>query len=197
MKAGAYPRLWTRREFYAMAEAGFFRGQKAELIGGIVMVSSPQSAKHANTLLRTYRLLEKILGEKYCVRPQFPMAFEADAEPEPDISVVEGNIDDFDNEHPTQALLVVEISRSTLKYDQTEKASLYASRGVSEYWIVNLIKRRLEVRRGPIVDADEPWGWTYSSLRLVGENDSVEPLAAPGKAILVRDLLPPAPPRAK
>jgi Uma2 family endonuclease len=183
-------RLWTREEFYKMAEMGFFQGQKAELIEGeIIVVSSPQSFEHSASIHRIFKRLSAIFEPERWVRAQFPMVLEPRSEPEPDVSVAPKPFEAYED-HPTEALLAVEVSQTTLKYDKTLKASLYASRAIPEYWIVNLVKRQLEVRREPMEDADEPSGWRYALLRVLGENDSVEPLAAPGQKIAVRDLLP-------
>ena len=46
-------------------------------------------------------------------------------------------------------VLVVEVAESSLLFDRHHKGSAYARAGLSEYWIVNLIDRRLEVYRRP------------------------------------------------
>jgi Uma2 family endonuclease len=65
-----------------------------------------------------------------------------DSEPEPDIAVVA--LGNYDSDHPRTALLVIEVSDSSLRKDQ-RKAAIYASAGVAEYWIVNLSDRTIEV----------------------------------------------------
>ena len=51
-------------------------------------------------------------------RIQMPFALSTDGEPEPDLLVVGGELDDYP-EHPTQddAVLILEVSDSTLAYD--------------------------------------------------------------------------------
>ena len=78
------------------------------------------------------------------MRAQGPLALGRRSEPEPDIAVVQGTIDDFP-EHPQTAVLVVEVSHSSLSFDRTDKANLYAGAGIAGYWIVNRVDRRLEV----------------------------------------------------
>jgi hypothetical protein len=68
-------------------------------------------------------------------RQEQPIACK-DSEPEPDIAVVAGTIEDFAQAHPTTATLIVEVSISTLERDR-EKAAIYAEAGVAEYWLVN------------------------------------------------------------
>ena len=79
--------------------------------------------------------------------------------------------------------LVVEISDSTLAYDQNEKGPLYAAAGIAEYWIVDVNTRRLLVYRDP-----QPAG--YASLQTLRATESVSPLAAPDASAPVAELLP-------
>jgi hypothetical protein len=46
-------------------------------------------------------------------------------------------------------VLVAEVAESSLAYDRGDKAALYARAGFADYWIVNLVDRRIEVHRDP------------------------------------------------
>jgi Uma2 family endonuclease len=182
-------RLWTRAEFYRMAEEGWFRGQRAELIEGRVMVQSPQKWLHASTVDRVAEVVRKPWPAGRCwVRMQLPISFGAASDPEPDVSVVAGKREDY-RDHPTTALLLVEVSDSTLIYDQTDKASLYARSGIADYWIVNLVGRQLEVYRGPEVDTTSLHSHRYGQVAVLSASDHVTPLAFPQVLIPVIDLL--------
>ena len=50
---------------------------------------------------------------------------------------------------PEDVLLVIEVSDTTLSIDRGKKAKLYAQAGIADYWIINLPKRCLEIRRDP------------------------------------------------
>jgi len=108
---------------------------------------------------------------------------------EPDISVVPGTPRDY-TEHPTGALLVVEVSETTLAYDRGRKGSLYAAAGIQDYWIVNLVDRQLEVYRDPVPDPNESSGFRYNTRTVFLSGQSASPLAAPAASIAVADLLP-------
>ena len=110
--------------------------------------------------------------------------------PRPD-RVVAGTPDDY-QDHPTAAdvALVMEVSDTTVGYDQTKKAPLYARAGVAEYWILILKTRTLEVRRDPIVLSEGPTGYGYRTLTLYRETDTVTPLNAGTAVIPVAGLLP-------
>jgi len=174
---------WTRDEYYRMGEAGLFTDQRVELIDGEILTMSPMKAAHAAGVQLTASVLTTVFGVGYCVRVQLPLFLADDSEPEPDIAVVSGSPRDYAIEHPRTALLVIEVSESTLAFDRGRKSELYAEAGVDEYWVVNLIDRCLEVFR-------EPAGNTYQSKAKHAPDDSVCPLAMPGQSIRVADLLP-------
>ena len=172
-------RRWTREEYYRMGELGWFTGQRAELIDGEIMVLSPQGPSHATSTDRVRRILERTLSEGVWVRMQLPVDFGSYSEPEPDVSVVAGSLEDYTSAHPTTALLIVEVSDSTLSYDRNSKASLYARAGIADYWIINLVGRQLEVRRHPVSNASKRYGFDYTEVTILHEADTVVPLCRP------------------
>jgi Uma2 family endonuclease len=104
--------------------------------------------------------------------------------------VVPGGFRDYVGGHPSRPVLVVEVSESSLGLDREHKGSLYARAGLVEYWIVNLVEHALEVYREPGPDPTAAFGWRYRSVEALGRGASVSPLALPGAAIRVLDLLP-------
>jgi len=46
-------------------------------------------------------------------------------------------------------LLLIEVSDTTLRYDLNVKARLYATHGVREYWVVDLVAKRVWRHRKP------------------------------------------------
>lgn len=183
------PRLWTREEFHQMADLGWFEGQRAELVGGEVMVLSPQKSLHFKTADKGRELLERAYGPGFWIRLQGPLILGPDSEPEPDISVVQGKREDY-FDHPTSALLVVEVSDTTLTSDRGRKASLFARAGLAHYWIINLIDEHLEAYSQPVSDPSQPHGFAYGNYQVFRRGQE---LALPGKPIQriqVTDLLP-------
>ena len=63
--------------------------------------------------------------------------------------------------------LTVEVAESSLDVDRERKGGAYASAGLADYWIVNLIDRALEVYREPAVDPSSPFGWRYTRREVV------------------------------
>jgi Uma2 family endonuclease len=161
---------------------------KAELLEGEIVVTSPQKWPHYSELDRVADVFRHVLSGVW-VRTQAPLDLGLVIEPEPDVSVVKGRREDF-TAHPTAALLVVEVSETTLAYDRDDKGSLFAKGNVDDNWVVNLVDCQLEVYRKPVPDASRKHGFGYAELKILKKGDSISLLAFPQILILVDDLLP-------
>jgi Uma2 family endonuclease len=188
LAANPRPRAWSREEYYLMAELGWFRGQRAELVEGEVFVLSPQNFRHSSAVDRVFEVVKGFLGDRYWVRAQLPLQAGPLSEPEPDVSVVPGRREDY-TDHPDRAELIVEVSDSTLAFDRGRKASLYASRGVREYWIGNLVDEQLEVFRRPHMDPSATGGAAYDPPQVCHRGESIAAEFEPSRPIGVADLL--------
>lgn len=181
---------WSVEDYYKMAEAGLFDQRRVELIDGEIIEMSPQRNDHtAAVSLLAYALESAFPRNEFWIRTQAPLQLGPGNDPEPDIAVVRGSARTIKS-HPTSALLVVEVSDTTLRYDQTIKASLYASYGIQDYWIVNLPAKTLNVYRGPVVDDTQRFGFRYQSVQALNADAAIHALAAPSVAIRVSDILP-------
>jgi Uma2 family endonuclease len=185
-------RRWiTRAEFEALMEAGVFpREERLELLAGELTRREAVNTAHAVAVRLVQIALEQVLGAGYDVRPQLPLALSEFDMPFPDIAVVPGSPRDYLAQHPTIALLVVEVSEASLKTDRTVKGSLYASAGIPEYWILNLRERVLEVYREPAADARAVYGAAYRQQRIYTTGEPVSPLCAPDATLAVEQLMP-------
>jgi Uma2 family endonuclease len=125
------------------------------------------------------------------VRVQASLDLTPNSVPDPDLAVVAGAPRTHNtNTNPTSALLIVEVSLTTLGLDRRRKGSLYARAGIADYWIVNLVDHQLEVRRSPVRDSNQRYGFGYADLTVLGPADHATPMAAPQARIAVADLLP-------
>lgn len=174
------PWRWSRADYYRLGELGFFDGKRVELIRGEILAMSPMGSRHAFHVLLVAERLRGLAGRGCHVRTQVPLNL-GDSEPEPDVAVVAGTLHDFIDAHPTTALLVVEMAETSLAYDLTTKAQLYAAAGVPDYWVLDLAARRLHRFTGPT-----PAG--YQAQAVLGEAESVTLLT--GGQIGVSEVLP-------
>lgn len=182
--------LWTRDEYYKMAEAGLFEQRRVELIEGRVIDMSPMGSLHATAVALAARAVEHAFTKDYFVRWQMPFVVSGLSEPEPDVAVVPGTVRDYTVMHPTEAALIIEVAETSLTYDRTEKASLYAKAEIADYWIVNLVDGQLEVYRQPRPDATVPYSFSYATKLILTAADTIAPLFASEVVIAVADLLP-------
>lgn len=179
---------WTVDEYYQMNELGLFYGRRVELIKGEIFEMSTMLSPHATSIQLVMKLLSEIFDDGFVVRPQMPLSFSKIDEPEPDVAVVEGSIRDFTEVHPKTTALLVEVASTSLKFDRTKKLALYAENRITEYWIVNLKQRRLEVFREPMTT--ENGGFDYVERLILGEEEFISPLEKPDAKIRVADMLP-------
>jgi Uma2 family endonuclease len=186
---GAHTRRWSKQEYHRLGELGFFRGQRVELLEGHIVVLSPQKPEHSFTVDRAARALDGHFGQAYWVRMQLPLDLGEPSEPEPDVSVVIGPASQYRTSHPTGAVLIVEVSDTTLSYDRRRKGSLYARAGIADYWIVNLVRRQVEVYRDPIPDSSQRYGFRYASRTYRLPGAGITPLALPQVVVGVAELL--------
>ncbi|MGE3976730.1 MAG: Uma2 family endonuclease [Nitrospira sp.] len=173
-----------------MAEAGILsQNDRVQLIDGDIVTMTPQNSPHASAIGKTERALERLFGINVWVRVQMPIIVDPDSEPEPDLAVVPGTPDDYRDEHPRSALLIVEVSDTTIALDRDRKRAIYARAGIQEYWIVNLAERCLEVYRDPVAAPGQTS--LYRSSQKLVPSDSIAPLAAStATPVAVADLLP-------
>lgn len=181
---------WTREEYYRLDEQGWFQNQCVELIDGEIIQMSPPSPQHSFSSDEIRDILQSIFGEAYWVRLQLPLAYGDYSEPQPDVSVVRGARRDYQNAHPTTAVLVAEVSRTSLDYDSKTKPQIYAAMEIPEYWILDLAHRQLIIHRQPVQDESSSTGSRYDSVVILKESESVASLEKPTASFPIASLLP-------
>lgn len=179
-----HPRLWTREEYHRMTEVGLLPdGPGFELIDGVIYGKMAQSKPHVATVRYAFRALQAAFGPGFNVLMGLPLPLGERGESEPDAMVLRGEAEAFEDRDPdprTEVALAVEVSVTSLAFDRTEKAALYARHGVPEYWVVDVLGRTVEVYRAPVSDG-------YREVQVYGEGES---LMVNGRPVAVADLLP-------
>lgn len=181
------PLRWTVAKFHDVNATGAFAGLRPVLIHGVIYEQGEMKPPHANALELTDVAIRAAFGAGWRFRVQLPLVLGQDSDPLPDIAVILGGPRDSSG-HPTHAALVIEVSDTSLTLDLTEKAELYASAGIADYWVLDVIGRRLLVFRDPAPVVAN--GRSYRTHLTLGPEETVSTLAAPGSVVRVGDLLP-------
>jgi Uma2 family endonuclease len=179
---------WTRAQCDAMREIGVLNG-RYELIDGEVISKMGLNPPHSLTVIALRLWLSIVFGGEF-VRTEATIDI-GDTDPDhndplPDVSVTVETYHAYAHRHPGPAdlVLVAEVSDSTLRYDRTTKAALYALAGICEYWIIDVAGRRVLIHRQPAPDG-------YLAITAHGFDEMVATLAQPDESIQVSNLLPP------
>jgi Uma2 family endonuclease len=183
-------RRFTVEEFRIMNEAGIFgEDDRVELIDGEVVEMSPPGRLHAWCVRQLTRLLVRFAedrrsrhGENYEVSIQDPLITGEHSQPQPDAMLIKSvpptrlpNLDD--------ALLVVEVSDTTLAYDRNTKLPKYATAGIPEVWILDLQSDTIEVHSDPSSDG-------FRKTIRFKPGDKIESDTLPGLALDASEILP-------
>jgi Uma2 family endonuclease len=165
-------RRFSVDEYHQMIRLGFFADDESfELLEGWVTPKMSRGPKHDVVILRLDKLLTRMLPDGFHTRCQCGFVT-AESEPEPDVVIVCGDVDDFVNHHPgpSDAVMVIEVADSSLGRDRTLKQRLLARAGVVQYVIINLPEARVEVYTNPSGPTAEP---AYADVKYYAPGDSV------------------------
>jgi len=179
---------WTLDDFNDMPNPERFEGRRLFLLGGEIWEQGRMNPPHAAHLDLALEVVRDSFPADFRARCQLGMSLSDGTVVLPDILVVRGTARTFLNSHPKTADLIVEVSDTTLFFDTTTKAELYATAGVPDYWVLDVNARRLLVFRDPQPVAGN--GFSYRSSHTFADTDTVAPLAAPTQTVRVADLLP-------
>ena len=179
---------WTRAEYDALSSSGLLNNQKLELIEGELIEKMPKKPPHMFSASRLLKWAMIVFGfDLVFSEPSIDVAPNDNptSEPEPDLIVVNRDVTHFANQkvRPQDLALVIEIADSSVGFDLTSKAALYARAGIIEYWVLDIPGRRMIVHR-------DPQDGRYLSVAAYSFEESVAPLAAPGSPFRVRDAFP-------
>jgi hypothetical protein len=191
---------FTVDQYHEMIQTGILpEGAPVELLDGILVLKDRRDAggdpmtygsRHALAVKKTDRVLDTLVVAHRChTRCQLPVTIPPDHEPEPDVVVVVGEMDDYAEQHPepAQTLAVVEVADSSLRHDRGTKQRIYADANVPTYWVVDVEAGQVEVYTNP-----QPGSGRYAELRTHVRGETVELALSNGAAVTVAvdDVLP-------
>jgi Uma2 family endonuclease len=168
---------WTRQECASLDASGLLDQQHLELVEGELIDKMGKNRPHVNGLAVIHAWLLRVFGERF-VNQEAPIDVSPEDnpsnEPEPDVIVLNRDFWNFRsaNPGPQDLHLVVEVADTTLNFDLSTKAGLYARAGIVEYWVLDVPGRRVIVHR-------QPQAGRYTAILIYSEQESVAPLAAP------------------
>ena len=158
----------TVDEYYEMARTGLIDPDaRVELIEGEIVAMAPIGNLHAYVVdVLAERLFSVVRGKGH-VRVQGALRLSNRTELQPDLSLLRSPSEQYRQKQASaaDALLVIEVSDTTLRKDMGMKVPLYAQHGVPEVWIVDLEKSCLRFYRS-LVDGQ------YQAVAVVSEPDS-------------------------
>jgi Uma2 family endonuclease len=156
--------------------SGLWDQERLELIEGVVIAKMPKNRAHVIVFSILYAWLLRVFSEEYVNgEASIDIAPEDNPtnKPEPDLIVLTKRSLEIQDKNPSpvEICLVIEISDSTLGFELTTKASLYARAGIADGWVFDIPARRLIVHRNP-------QNGLYKSITAYCEHEAVAPLSA-------------------
>jgi Uma2 family endonuclease len=175
-------RAWTAADVQRMLEVGIVSSDEPfELIGGELVAKMQKGIRHENLKRALNKHWGRVIQERVEFVPESPLRLGPHDEPEPDFFVFPADMP-METVRGGDALLVVEISDSSLPIDSTVKLMRYAAQGVREYWIINARTRATTVLRGPTANG-------YTERSEVPDDDRLVPRLVPEFAVCLADLV--------
>jgi Uma2 family endonuclease len=184
--AQALYRLDVRQYERMLVEGTIAEDERVELIEGLLVVKSRRSRASIVAGNKALRILWRMIPPGWHVAKGVPIQASDWSRPEPDLAVIRGVVEDYDERDPTadDTALVVTIAETHLSAARTDMARLYSVAGIPVYWIVDLADGQVEVFSEPHRDG-------YQSHQLLGRGQDVPVVVAGIEStwIAVSDLL--------
>jgi len=181
---------WTRDQVEALKCSGFLELERRyEVIDGEIIEMSDNPPHRAEVVLLLAYLVSLFTALRACSQATFQVSKTDPARnnPIPDVSVTMLEASAYFNRFPgpEDMLFVGEVSDSSLAYDLSGKALLYSRAAIPEYWVLDIVNRRLIVHRTPTERG-------YTDIQVYSETEEAATHLFPDSKVRVSDLLPPA-----
>ena len=173
---------WSIADWHELVNSGVLAQHRVELLEGEIIPMSPEGPMHSSTNYSVVQYFREILKDRAIVREAHPITLD-NSEPEPDIAVVRSPYTDYFTRHPypQDIYWLVEISHRTLKLDLGQKVITYARNGIPEYWVIDLVNKRLVLHTQPI-------GESYSQIKTIATG-KISPQSFPNVEIAIDRML--------
>jgi Uma2 family endonuclease len=186
------PHRWTYDEYVEMVRAGILsEDERTELIDGEIVCMTPVGHRHIYVVDQLNTLLGDWMRGRAIVRVQSPLRFNSMEAPHPDVAVLRLTDDRYRSRQagPWDALLVVEVSDSSVTRDQELKGPMYARAAIPEFWLVDVNRPAVFVHLTPVAGE-------YTDIRRYGPGEAWTSPGLDGREVRVDEALGlPLPPR--
>jgi Uma2 family endonuclease len=191
MIAGFTPtrtRISTNRYQMMVAAGVLTKYDRIELIEGDMLDMAPIGTRHSAITSRLHEVFVLAVARSATVVSAGPVNLGEFSQPQPDLMLFKRRADFYSGKTPEAAdvLLLIEVSDSSLAFDQSVKLNLYARYGVAEYWVV-------DVEGEQVVTYCEPTAKGYIRQAEFEGPDAVMPRAFPDLKIAVGEIFGQAP----
>lgn len=164
----------TIDDYERMIANGAFVGidRRIELIHGEMREMSPAGPFHFDYIDYLSRWsFTNVSAKDASIQIQSALLI-GDSMPEPDLMWLRPKRYGGDRPRGSDALLVIEVADSSLSYDLGEKANLYASASILDYWVVDVAAKQIHCHRGPTSDE-------YQDVQVFAADQTLRPLLKP------------------
>jgi Uma2 family endonuclease len=172
------------RLYQQMGEKGLLTpDDRVQLIEGEILEMPPIGSPHGSVTGRLDRWLHRTVGDAAIVRLRNPVNLGKDSQPQPDLMLLKPRADDYFRSQPgpEDVLLLVEVSDTTLQFDQGRKRNLYARFAIREYWVI-------DVDNHAVICYSEPARDEFRSAVVHQVGDTISPRASPQVRTAVKGL---------
>jgi Uma2 family endonuclease len=174
----------TTERYQKMVETGVLtKYDRVELIEGEILEMAPIGRKHSSLTARLNERFVLALAQSATVIVGGPVNLGQFSEPQPDLMLLRRRADFYWERIPEAAdiLLLIEVSDSSLAFDQGAKRALYARNAVPEYWVID-VQARL------VVAYLEPTETGYTRTLEYAAAECVSPQAFPELKLTVSEI---------
>jgi Uma2 family endonuclease len=160
-------RLFTVEDAFRMTETGIIGpDEKLELIEGEFVQVNSKNNFHQNVQNRLTKLLVRLVPDELAVGIEPTLTLDDFTFVEPDIVIY--RYSEAPRLTADRAMLVIEVSDSSLGFDLGRKADLMARAGIAEYWVINAQALEVTIHREPRADG-------YGHIRRLSKAEPLTP----------------------
>ena len=167
---------FNSQQYLLMIEAEILSpGDRVELLEGEIHYMPPMGREHAYSIGSLDEWFQDRRGNDYIVSCQSTIHLAEGFSPDPDIVLLRGTRQEYRLDRVAtveDVLLVIEVSKSSLRRDLAEKSREYARAAVPELWVADVAQRQIHKLTGP-----SPEG--YLTRQVLEATEAVSPVLLP------------------